>query len=217
MTLKEAIPLRHTVRKFKDEPLPENIIEDLNLRITDLNSKLDLDMSLKTEDKEAFSGAYKLMGGTVTNYIILTGEQNDLLPFKIGYASADLMLYSQTLGLNTWYIAATFNKKKIQKQCPDAKVLGILALGYGVSGGKPHKSKTLEQIGIDEKSVPDWMLKGAKAALDAPTALNRQDFKIKYNDGKVEITADGGELAQVDLGIATYFFEVGSEHKIMQS
>lgn len=48
----------------------------------------------------------------MNNYIALAGEETPDFDEKIGYCSADIMLYAQTLGLNTWWVGGTFNRRR---------------------------------------------------------------------------------------------------------
>lgn len=38
------------------------------------------------------------------------GDDSPELEEKLGYSGADLMLYAQTLGLNTWYVGGMFDR-----------------------------------------------------------------------------------------------------------
>ena len=58
--------------------------------------------------------------------------------------------------------------------------------------------------------APEWFKRGAQAALLAPTALNRQDFKIELRGGKISIERESGKSADVSLGIVKYHFELGA-------
>ena len=124
------------------------------------------------------------------------------------------MLFAQQLGLNTCW-AGTFNRKNIGAEIADGERLVIsIAIGYGKDSGKPHRSKTAEQVSAAEGEKPEWFVKGVEAALLAPTAINQQKFQIKLGaDGEVAFADRGGVLSQVDLGIVRYHFEVGSGRK----
>lgn len=59
-------------------------------------------------------------------------------------------------------------------------------------------------------AAPQWFTNGVKTALLAPTALNKQAFFIKGSGSNVTITYSGGNLADTDLGIVKYHFELGA-------
>ena len=49
-----------------------------------------------------------------------------------------------------------------------------------------------------------------QAALLAPTALNRQRFRIAGEGGKVSISENSGTFSGADIGIVKYHFELGA-------
>lgn len=69
MTIKEAISVRHVVRKYVDKPIPAEIIEKLNARIAENNSVYGLEMRLKINDDKAFNAIIKMiLAKGVRNY-----------------------------------------------------------------------------------------------------------------------------------------------------
>ena len=123
MTIREAMEKRHMVRKYKDTVLPEEIVKKLNERIEALNKEHHLNLVLRTEDGTAFAELIdKLITKNAKNFIILAADPAEGVEEKIGYASADIMLYAQELGLNTWWVGASFNKDAVKKECPSHTV-----------------------------------------------------------------------------------------------
>ena len=125
-------------------------------------------------------------------------------------AGADLMLYCQTLGLNTWWVGGTFNRMKMEEKAKGEKVIGIIALGYGATQGKPHKSKDPSEVATYEGETPLWFKRGVAAALLAPTALNKQNFQIYGKGDEVSIAYEPGTFAGEDLGLVKYHFKLGA-------
>ena len=181
-----------------------------------LNSQYGLAIKLVVSDESPLNLMGKVfMGGDgIPAYFVLAAD--DSVPDKdllLGYASADLMLYAQTIGLNTWWIGGTFNRKYVTAIEPTKYIPGIVAVGHGLTQGVPHKSKSPDKVSSyegDGSAVPQWFIDGVEAALLAPTALNRQAFKISGNGNKVSLTYAGGPLSDVDKGIVKYFFELGA-------
>lgn len=211
MRIEEAIFTRHMVRKYIDKPIPAELIEKLNTRINDNNEKYDLAIKLMVNDENAFNAIIKLiLAKGVKNYLILSGKDTPDLGKKLGYCGADLMLYAQTLGLNTWWVGGTFNRKTTSKEADGKKVIGVIAVGYGTTQGVPHKSKKPEDVSSYVGEAPEWFKKGIDAALLAPTALNKQAFEIKGDGNKVSMTCDNGIFTDADFGLVKYHFEVGA-------
>lgn len=210
MTMEEAMARRHTVRKYTDKIIPQDIVDKLQERIAANNQKFDLSIQLLLNHADAVNSVIKLLRTKgVSNYFILAGNNSDDLAEKLGYASADLMLYAQTLGLNTWYVGGTYNRN-VLKYVPDKKVIGIVALGYGRNNGVPHKSKTIKDVAKYDGEAPEWFQKGVEASLLAPTALNKQDYRIVGKGDKVRILIDNGAFTGANKGLIKYHFELGA-------
>ncbi len=214
MTLKEAMSERHTVRRYKDIPLSEQLVAQLNERVAANNQKLGTSISLVTNNEEALPGIVKvLMAKNAKNYFILAGSDTPDMEEKLGYASADLMLYAQTLGLNTWWIGGMYSKSGTRKNASasaNEKIIGIVVVGYGETNGKPHKSKSAADISSYHGSAPNWFQAGVQAVLLAPTAINRQAYAITGNGRHVSMTYNDGAFSGADLGIGKYHFELGA-------
>ena len=111
MDLKEAMRQRHTVRRYTDRPLSAEITGQLQQCIDKINETHGLSIALKTEDINALPGAIRLfLAKGVRNYFIMAGPDAPDTDEKLGYCSAELMLYAQTFGLNTWWIGGSFDR-----------------------------------------------------------------------------------------------------------
>lgn len=212
MTIKEAVRERHMVRQYTDKPIPSDIVVLLKTRITENNEKHGLELALVVGNSDGIGGMAKLMSKSVNNYIVLAGQDSIALDEKLGYCGADLILYAQTLGLNTWWIGGMFNGKGALKNLSskDVRVNGVIAVGYGRTQGVPHKSKSPEEIGTYDGNPPQWFTDGISALLCAPTALNKQPYTVKGEGNQVSISAGDGHFSGIDLGIGKYHFEVGA-------
>jgi len=176
MTIKEAIKERHMVRQYTDKAIPADIVELINARIAENNKKYDLELALAVGNSDGIGGMAKLLlSRTVNNYIVLAGADAPELDEKLGYCGADLILYAQTLGLNTWWVGGMFNGKGALKNLSnkEVRVNGVIAIGYGRTQGVPHKSKTAAEISEYNGDAPQWFVDGVDALLYAPTALNK--------------------------------------------
>lgn len=204
---------RHTVRKYLDKPLDMDLIGLLNDRIERNNCVYNLTFKLITNNSDGLSSLARLMSNnSVQNYIILAGKDNSDLDKKIGYCGADLILYAQSLGLNTWWCGGMFNGKNALKHLDNkaVRVNGVIAIGYGKTQGVPHKSKTAGQVSHFKGDAPGWFKSGIKALLLAPSALNRQPYIVNGEGNRVSLKVKNGTFSQVDLGIGKYFFELGA-------
>ena len=211
MDFKEAMQKRHMVRKYTDKPLSDEIIAKINERIELNNKTYNLNMKLMINNSKGVSSIMKLiMARGVNNFIILAGDVSGNLGERLGYSGADIMLYAQTLGLNTWWVGGTFNRS-VKRYVDNKKVTGIIAIGYGQTQGVPHKSKNVEDVSKYEGTIiPSWFISGVDGALLAPTALNKQDFMLIGNGNRVKIECSNGIFTGSNVGLIKYHFELGA-------
>lgn len=231
MTIHEAIKARHSVRAYREQPLTEEIVKLLEGKIDQLNREGQLHMQLILNEPKAFQGTMAKYGKFrgVSSYVVVAGQKAADLDERVGYFGEHLVLFAQTLGLNTCWVGLSYSK------IPGTYVLGegekiacYIAIGYGETQGVSHKIKTVEQVsrsairtlGSSEDvsdTPPSWFRKGVEAALLAPTAVNQQKFLFEYlgmSNNRHQVRARKGfsliGYTQMDLGIAKYHFEVGA-------
>ena len=223
MDIKQAIKERHSVRQFKDLPIKNEDIEQLEALIKECNAESGLNIQLILDDSECFDtflahyGKFK----NAKNYIALVGKKAiENLDQKCGYYGQKLVLQAQILGLNTCWVAGTYGKGKCKANTnAGEKIVCVIALGYGQTNGVPHKSKPVEKLctvpEADLPNTPAWFQEGLEAAILAPTAINQQKFLVSLEGDKTVITTKGGPMTQLDLGIVKYNFEAASGQKVL--
>ena len=218
MDLREAIKTRHSVRKYKDIPIPEELAAKLNMLIDACNAESGLHIQLITEDPECFDTLLTHYGmfSNVNNYLALVGPKSlPRLEELCGYYGQQIVIAAQMMGLNTCWVAGTYSRSKCKAdQQEGEKIVCVIAIGYGETQGVKHKSKPLSKIcNVPESEMPVWFKNGVKAAMMAPTAMNQQKFMISLDGDKAVITAVRGPMTKIDLGIVRYNFEAVSGHK----
>ena len=211
MDIAEAVEGRHSVRNYKEQPIPEEIVAELNGMIDEINNESGLSVCLKLNEPAGFGGIKTRMTGfkNAVNYFAMIGPDDDTLNEKAGYYGEKLVIYSQQLGLNTCW-AMFCSKKACAGDVKEGQrmVIGI-AVGYGVDQGVPHKNKDISKI-ADMNDAPDWFVNGVHYAMLAPTGMNRQGFSFERDGNKVRLITKNSTLAQVDRGIVRYHFELGA-------
>lgn len=209
----EIMKARHSVRQYKNQPITEEMIKILTDEINICNEKSGLHIQLVTNEPKAFDGFMAHYGKFtgVTNYIAMIGRKGNDLEEKCGYYGEHLVLLAQSLGLNTCWVAMTYNKIKTAFSIDSGeKLFVVIAVGYGETQGVPYKSKPAESVMKAYKPVPGWFQNGIDAALLAPTAMNQQKFVFSLNGDKVSAKAGVGFYTKLDLGIVKYHFELGA-------
>ena len=220
MTLTEAIHSRHSVRRYKDTPLPTDVIETLLQKISEVNAEGGLHIQLVTDEPKAFKSIlnYGTFSG-VNNYFVVAGKKADDLDERAGYYGEQLVLLAQQLGLNTCWAGLTYQKVEGTYALDEGeKIVCYIALGYGETQGTERKHKSIREISNASDLTPKWFNKGVEAAQLAPTAVNQQKFFIEYvgikegNRHKVRAKATFSVMGytQLDLGIVKQHFEIGA-------
>lgn len=213
MTLMEAMQARHSVRQYREEALRKEDAALLREEIEACNAESGLHIQLVCGEPKAFSGLLARYGkfSGVTNYIALVGKKGPDLSETCGYFGERIVLRAQQIGLNTCWVAMTYSKIRTAFEVRSGEKLCIvIAIGYGLTQGAPHKSKAFGDVAQVEGDVPNWFEKGIEAALLAPTAMNQQKFMFTLKDNQVSVKAGMGFYAKIDLGIVKYHFEVGA-------
>lgn len=212
MPITSAMRSRHVVRSYRGDPLPTDFVASLTARIADLNAHHGVDIRLVTND----SGAYGRLWGTfvahgVRNCLVMSGPDAPDLDERLGYCGSDLMLWLQDAGLNTWWAGGSFSRRGAAAASgATGRIIGVVAIGYGTTQGKPHRTKRPEEVATYDGQAPAWFRQGVQAALLAPTAYGRQRFTIAGRGRTVSVTCDNGKYSGADLGLVKHHFEVGA-------
>lgn len=222
MTLLEALNVRHSVRKYSDIPLDHVMTQSVNAEIFRLNTLGSLNMQLVLNEPRAFKSllAYGIFSG-VRNYVVVAGQKSPDLDCRAGYYAEQLVLFCQSIGLNTCIVGLTYRRIPEAFSLPDGeRIVVCIALGYGAEQGRSHKIKSPEQVSNISPDSPLWFRHAVEAALKAPTAVNQQKFFFKYLPPSSESELPGVRpstlrsivgYTKVDLGIAMRNFEIGAE------
>ena len=218
MDLYKAMLERNSVRRYTDEPLRQEQIDELNKAIAKVNKESGLHFQLVVNEPEAFQGkgaSYGHFSGC-TDYIIAVGKKGK--DEEIGYYGEELVLICQALGINSCWVALTYNKRKVLPEINKGeKFYLVISIGYGIHQGRPHKNKPMEEVYSCDGEAPKWFMDGVNASMTAPTAINQQKFHFTYKGGnKVKANALIGPYSKMDLGIAKYHFELGAKNKDLE-
>lgn len=220
MTLLEAIDARHSVRAYTNQRIPEEVRKQLDDCVRSCNEESGLDITIQYDDPAGFDSRMASYGSfrNVSNYIVLKGRKIKDFEYLCGYFGEKIVLYAQQLGLNTCWVALTFNKKRVKEIVPkDETLCMVISLGYGETQGKERKSKTAKEVSECDRDMPIWFREGIDAALKAPTATNQQKFIFTLKGDTVTVRTKGiGIHTKTDLGIVAYHFEAASGRQVKQ-
>lgn len=205
----ELLKKRHSVRVYKDESFSDEIKIEISRIVREINEEHNLNFQEFFDEPEVFAGNKPHYGAfkNVKNYIVFTGKPSDRE--KIGFYGEEIVLKLVELGISSCWCGLTFKKSKLNIKLNDGeKVIIVLAIGYALSEGKAHKSKSIEDVLEKGSVLPEEYKIGVEAMLLAPTAINQQKFKIRFENNLPIINSKGiGPFLDVDLGIVKYHFE----------
>jgi nitroreductase len=152
----------------------------------------------------------------VKNYFVMVGKKSKDLDERVGYYGEQLVLFAQTLGLNTCWVGLSYRKvPEAYNVGKDEKLVCMIAVGFGQTQGVSHKIKGVRDVSNASDITPSWFKKGVEAALLAPTAVNQQKFSFEYvgmkNSRHIVKASKGFSMVgytSMDLGIAKLHFEI---------
>lgn len=218
MDIMQTIRARHSVRAYTGREIEPERRQELDRLVEQYNAESGLHMQLRYDDPAGFDSRLAHYGHfrNVSNYLVLAGAKAPDLEVKCGYYGEKFVLEAQKLGLNTCWAVLTFQKSAVRKLLAAGdRLVAVIAVGYGATQGAAHKSKPQERLIQCQGEVPVWFVRGAEAAMLAPTAMNQQKFQISLENGEPTLrTAGLGPYTKIDLGIVKCHFEAASEHTI---
>ncbi len=219
MDTMEAIRVRHSVRQYSGRPIPEDIRLELERIIEERNKEDGFShVQMIYGDPtcfDSFIAHYGKFDG-VQNYIALVARKQEGAMERLGYIGEELVLTAQKMGLNTCWVAGSFNRRACKAKLePDQKLYAVIAIGYGMTRGKASKSKDFDAVSKTRRQeAADWYIRGVEAALLAPTAMNQQKFVFEQAKEKARLSTRLGFFTKLDKGIVRYHFEAASGHEV---
>ncbi len=144
MDIMEAMQNRHSVRRYTEKVVEDELLSQLQEEVNACNAESGLNIRLVANDAETFSNLLsKVNFSGARNFFVIAGKKGESLEEKAGYYGERLVLKAQQLGLNSCW-GASFSKKKFAAQlAEDEKVVFVISFGYGVTQGSARKSKPL--------------------------------------------------------------------------
>ena len=209
------------MRAYKEQPLSDTDARALQEKIAEVNHEGRLHIQLIQNEPKAFLGPFARYGKFrgVTNYLVMAGVKADDLDDRIGYYGEQLVLFAQTLGINTCWVGLSYTKIPGTYVLNEGEVIqAYISIGYGETQGVTHKIKRIDQVSNVNENSPKWFRRGVEAALLAPTAINQQKFYFELQpieEGQLPRVLAKRHFSlvgytQMDLGIAKYHFEIGA-------
>ena len=226
LTLKEAIDVRQSHRRYTGAPLGEENARILEDCIKKINEESGLSIQLIQNSPETFAKSYCGIKGTDSLIAVVGNEDETYLLEKVGYYGEKVVLEATRLGLGTCWVSFTYDRDKCPCVIePGQKLVMVIAVGE-IAEDHQHEdefgkqishrnSRPIEYMYSSDGEPPEWFIDGMNAVAKAPSNLNAQPVKFFYSPSKVIAYVDGVPANQnIDLGIAELHFELATGHKV---
>ena len=239
--INEIIKSRHSVRTYENNELPKDVLNKVKTYIDEINNskgifgdKIRINLIEKNdENKETKLGTYGVIKGA-NYYLTAAYDKSDNKGlYDIGYLLEKVVLYCTDLGLGTVWLGGTFNKSKFAEaiNLKDNESLSIVC-PFGIEADK--KTFVAKMFGVNTNKRKDFTSLFFKDNFDtalsyeeageygevlenirlAPSALNKQPWRIVKEDNKLHIYSDGKiDMNKVDIGIALCHLELTAREK----
>ena len=196
MTIQEAIRERHSVRRFTENPIGEQEVSVLRGLIDEANRESGLHIQLVLNEPESFNTLFAHYGrfANAVNYIAIVGPKDmPDLEEKAGYYGQKLVLEAQMMGLRTCWAGGSFSRGKCRAEIDEGeKNVLVIAIGYGQSDGKEHRSKPVEKVCTVPESEMWALLQTGKAPEHLSAAELSDIAKFASISSGLSVTRPGG-------------------------
>jgi nitroreductase len=207
----ELIRKRTSIRLYKQESVPENILEEIEEYISNVKGPFDSEVALKiitdaniSKDSGIKLGTYGIIKGASTFIAAVTKDETKNL-LQTGYVLEKVILHSTSLGLGTCWMGGTFKRSEFEKavELKNYELLPIVSpLGYPAEhkgivsslmsmAAKSGSRKPWPELFYDgnfshplsEEAAGEFTVPLEMVRL-APSASNKQPWRI-LKDGKI--------------------------------
>ena len=236
----ETIRKRRSVRTFDGNALSAEAAEKVLAFAGKVENPFNVPIVWKILDAKKYGLQSPVIVGTDT-YIAGKMQRVPHAEEAFGYAFEKVVLFAETLGLGTTWIAGTMNRDAFER----AMELGEGEVMPCVSPlGVPSKKMSLREAMMRKGVKADWRLDFGELFFDgsfekplteeragkladvleavrrAPSAVNKQPWRVVISGEKAHfyekqskgfVSESGWDLQKIDLGIALSHFELAAE------
>jgi len=245
-----AIVVRHSCRTYTGrevEPALLDRLEDVceGLRVPGV-ARVEVMRAVPDAVFTGVVGSYGRVLGSPSALLMIGREAGPAVQESVGYMGEAAILEATSLGLGTCWIAGFFDRPLASALLPlerGEKVWAVSPVGYAHVRARAgermlkrmvsaHKRRPVEEIapGFDPETWPAWAAEGARLARAAPSAGNRQPWRLDLEAdptgvgvpplaaeptgqlviSEVKRRSEGIVPRRLDCGIAMLHFEVGA-------
>jgi nitroreductase len=226
----DAIPTRVSRRRFSDRPVGPADIERLETFCAAFRPYHAVHVRLiKDAPADVFTGlvgGYGKISGAQWVAAFVGPADSQL---EIGYTGEAFILEATRLGLDTCWIAGSFDIQRsgsLVDLQPDERVVSITPVGYALeraplgerlmrSAVRATSRRPSAELapGIGD-GWPAWAVAAVEAARRAPSGANRQPWRFRFEDASLVMSRADKVYwtASIDFGIAMLHIELAAAH-----
>ena len=236
----ELVRRRRSVRTFDGNPLRPEDGENLLRFAESIETPYGIPVTWKLLDAKEHGLSSPVIVGTET-YIAGKLRKQPHAEEAFGYAFEKLVLYAESLGIGTTWIAGTMNRPAFEQAMglqAEEVMPCVSPLGYPAEKMSLREVMMRKGVRADSrKAFSELYFAGDfgtplpedtpyREALEmvrwAPSAVNKQPWRVVMDGSKAHFYeqkskgyAEGGwDLQKVDMGIALYHFALGMGEKV---
>lgn len=228
----EATADRRSRRAFDGVKPGDDLLDRIDATAADFRPFDDARVLLVRDVPDTFFtglvGSYGKVTGARSALVFIADATSATRSEHCGYTGEGAVLEAGALGLTTCWIAGSFSRSAVTATVEleaNEVVRAISPVGYPVSrpstterflfgASRPKRRRPLEEIAPGSGEWPRWAVAGAESARIAPSAMNRQPWRFRMDDGAIVIAAATPPtpmgLSRLDCGIAMLHFELGA-------
>jgi len=148
----------------------------------------------------------------------------------VGYTGEGIVLEATARGLNTCWVAGFFSAAKVAQLAridASEKVFAVSPLGYAAStftlgergmrgAAGAHARRSVDEIARGaHEGWPEWAVAAVETARLAPSAVNRQPWRFRFEDNALLVAQDNPfetpkVTKRLDCGVAMLHAELGA-------
>ncbi|MFC1934898.1 nitroreductase family protein [Chloroflexota bacterium] len=176
-------------------------------------------------------GPYGKIKGAPAFVALIGNMDSPNVQEETGYTGEGVILEAEALNLATCWVGGFFRREVASsfiKMTDNERIIAVTPVGYSLEHksleerlmtgfGWTHRRKYLSTMvaGLKEAEWPEWIRASLKAAMIAPSAVNRQPwcFKVEPDSIMVSVNKPGIEFnvaKRLDCGIAMLHIEVAA-------
>lgn len=238
----DTIRKRKSVRTFEDREIDQKTLDQLQAYLDDIDDPYHIHVSFKLLDaaRDGVSSPVIVNG---KKYVGAKVKRQPHAEEAFGYSFEKFVLFAETLGLGTVWLAATIDRSAFEKAMDlesDEVMPAVSPVGYKArkrsvreymmrKGMKSDNRLPFEELffqgdfstPLTEDEAGRWQTPLEMARI-APSATNKQPWRLVVDGDKVHFyekktkgydRESTGDIQKVDLGIAMCHFEIAAKEQ----